>query len=156
VVIPSRQGSLKRVAPRISSAGGRGLLGKPPLTPPSLLNGSGESVSVANGGHLNLPSPPQSRNSSAQGSYATSATTFEDLDDEARGRPDGKTADASGAHKDGKGNVLVSVRVRPDVVKDKQQEMDWVVSGKRSLITYRGKEGGDYYYGTVTRHEALS
>jgi centromeric protein E len=119
------------------------------LTPPSFLNGSGESISAVNTGHLSLPSPPQSRNSSAQGSYATSATTFEDLDDDARGR-----ADASTAHKDGKGNVLVSVRVRPDVVKDKQQEIEWEINGKRSLVSYRGKEGGDYYYGNVPPHEA--
>lgn len=129
--------------------GGRGLLGKSPLTPPSFLNGSGESISAANTGHLSLPSPPQSRNSSAAGSYATSATTFEDIDDDARARGEGGTAP-----KDGKGNVLVSVRVRPDVVKDKQQELDWEVNGKRSLVSYRGKEGGDYIYGEVALHEA--
>lgn len=96
-------------------------------------------------GHLSLPSPPQSRNSSPQGSYATSATTFEDVgDDEARGRADSK------GNKDGKGNVLVSVRVRPDIgAKDSKQEMEWEVNNKRALITYRGREGGDYYYDNV-------
>ncbi|KAF2014705.1 kinesin-domain-containing protein [Aaosphaeria arxii CBS 175.79] len=145
---PSRQGSVKRIAPRVSNiGGGRGLLAKSPLTPPSLLNGSGESVSVVNTNHLSLPSPPQSRNSSAQGSYATSATTFEDIGDE---RAEASGADKNNPQKDGKGNVLVSVRVRPDFgAKDRQQELEWEVSGKRSLIAYKGKEGGDYIYDNV-------
>lgn len=107
-------------------------------------------------GHLSLPSPPQSRNSSAQGSYATSATTFEDIgDDDTRGRSDAKKADRNSTHKDGKGNVLVSVRVRPDIgTKDAKQEQEWEVSNKRSLIAYKGREGGDYYYGKVPRHSA--
>ncbi|KAF2178536.1 kinesin-domain-containing protein [Zopfia rhizophila CBS 207.26] len=148
---PSRTGSVRKTVPR-ASAGGRGLLAKSPLTPPSLLNGSGESVSVVNTGHLSLPSPPQSRNSSAQGSYATSATTFEDIgEDESRGRSDSKnTADRSSVHKDGKGNVLVSVRIRPEVgTGDSKQELDWDINGKRSLVSYKGREGGDYYYDNV-------
>lgn len=46
---------------------------------PSLLNGSGDSRSISSGpggrgsdGLLSLPSPPQSRSSSAQDSYSTS------------------------------------------------------------------------------------
>lgn len=104
--------------------------------------------------HLSLPSPPQSRNSSPQGSYATSVTTFEDVgDDDTRGRADSKTA-SIGVPKDGKGNVLVSVRVRPDVgTKDSKQEMEWEVDNKRSLISYKGREGGDYIYGKIVyRH----
>ncbi|KAF2683532.1 kinesin-domain-containing protein [Lentithecium fluviatile CBS 122367] len=146
---PSRTGSIKK--PRVSNVGGgRGLLGKSPLSPPSFLNGSGESVAVETG-HLSLPSPPQSRNSSAQGSYATSATTFEDIgDDEARGRSDTQNADRNSTLKDGKGNVIVSVRVRPDVgAKDSKQELEWEVNNKQSLIAYKGREGGDYYYDNV-------
>lgn len=142
--VPSRNSSLKK--PRTSNIGGaRGLLPRSPLSPPSLLNGSADSVAVDTS-HLSLPSPPQSRNSSPQGSYATSATTFEDAgDDEARGRSDSK---GSSLHKDGKGNVLVSVRVRPDVgAKDSKQEMEWEVNNKRAIITYRGREGGEYTYG---------
>lgn len=153
VATPSRQSSLKKPS-RVSNVGGRGLLAKSPLTPPSLLNGSGESVAVVNTAHLSLPSPPQSRNSSAQGSYATSATTIEDIgEDEARGRIDSKAADG-GAHKDGKGNVIVSVRIRPDVVKDNKQELEWEINGKRSLVSYKGREGGEYYYGIVAQHDA--
>ncbi|KAF2280905.1 kinesin-domain-containing protein [Westerdykella ornata] len=148
VAIPSRQGSLKKAVPRASSVGGRGLLGKPPLNSPSFLNGSGESASVANTSHLSLPSPPQSRNSSAQGSYATSTTTIEDADDEARARVDGK-ADGNTTQKDGKGNVIVSVRVRPDIVKDSKPNLDWEVDSKRSIIAYRGREGGEYLYDNV-------
>lgn len=101
--------------------------------------------------HLSLPSPPQSRNSSAQGSYATSVTTFEDVGDgDARGRSETLQTESSTAVKDGKGNVLVSVRVRPDTgAKDSKQEADWVVNNKQALIAFRGKEGGDYYYGEL-------
>ena len=52
--------------------------------------------------------------------------------------------------KDGKGNVLDSVRVRPDVgAKDSKQEMEWEVDNKHALISYKGREGGDYSYGMV-------
>ncbi len=68
-------------------------------------------------------------------------------DDEARGRSDGKGG------KDGKGNVLVSVRVRPDVgMKDSKQEKEWEIDNKTALIAYRGREGGDYYYGMIAQH----
>lgn len=57
--------------------------------------------------------------------------------------------------KDGKGNVIVSVRVRPDVsAKDAKQESEWEVSGKQALIAYRGREGGDYYYGRLHNLDA--
>ena len=61
---------------------------------------------------------------------------------------------SSGAGKDSsKGNVLVSVRVRPDAGGGEagQTDGEWVVDGRRSLVTYRGKEGGDYRYGTQSR-----
>lgn len=49
---------------------------------------------------------------------------------------------------DGKGNVIVSVRVRPDAAgNDGKAEGEWLVDGRKSLIAYRGKEGGDYFYG---------
>jgi centromeric protein E len=107
---------------------------------PSLLNGSGDSRSISSGpgargsdGLLSLPSPPQSRSSSAQGSYSTSATTFEE-----NGEPEAK------------GNVIVSVRVRPDAggnAERNKADGEWMVDGRQSLVAYRGKEGGDYYYG---------
>ena len=57
--VPSRNSSLKK--PRTSNiGGGRGLLPKSPLSPPSLLNGSADSVTVETG-HLSLPSPPHIR-----------------------------------------------------------------------------------------------
>lgn len=63
--------------------------------------------------------------------------------------------------KDGKGNVLVSVRVRPDIgAKDGTTELEWDVNNKRSMISYKGREGGDYNYGMVahccTRRETCS
>jgi centromeric protein E len=123
---------------------------------PSLLNGSGDSRSISSGpgargsdGLLSLPSPPQSRSSSAQGSYSTSATTFDD-NGEPRGRELGGEADAdkrSSKHPESKGNVIVSVRVRPDASGNNKADGEWMVDGRQSLVAYRGKEGGDYYYG---------
>lgn len=122
---------------------------------PSLLNGSGDGRSISSGpgargsdGLLSLPSPPQSRSSSAQGSYSTSATTNEDQPEGSREHIDTDEATVKdGASKsDGKGNVIVSVRVRPDAGTTKSNE-DWVVDGRRSLVAHRGKEGGDYFYG---------
>jgi hypothetical protein len=53
---------------------------------------------------------------------------------------------------EGKGNVIVSVRVRPDAGagagERSKTDGEWMVDGRRSLVAYRGKEGGDYYYGT--------
>jgi hypothetical protein len=51
---------------------------------------------------------------------------------------------------EGKGNVIVSVRVRPDAGANGQStktDGEWMVDGRRSLVAYKGKEGGDYYYG---------
>ncbi len=127
---------------------------------PSLLNGSGDSRSISSGpgargsdGLLSLTSPPQSRSSSAQDSYSTSATTFEENGDGPRGREvsaDATSDERSSKPSEGKGNVIVSVRVRPDAgVNGERGKSDgeWMVDGRRSLVAYRGKEGGDYYYG---------
>ncbi|KAL8901629.1 MAG: hypothetical protein Q9192_000447 [Flavoplaca navasiana] len=129
---------------------------------PTLLNGSGEGRSIVNpngnrisDGLDSLHSPAHSRSSSAQGSYSTSATTFEDTDDGARrGRditePDNNTGEYIPT-KESKGNVIVSVRVRPDSAAngDARSEGEWLVDGRRSLISYRGREGGNYYYDNV-------
>jgi centromeric protein E len=129
---------------------------------PSLLNGTGDSnlISSAKGARgsdslLSLPSPPQSRASSADGSYQTDVTQFEDVDNEPedRGRPksqDTLTDKRISNGKDSKGNVIVSVRVRPDAAGDSSKpEGEWMVDGRRSLIAYNGREGGDYRYDNV-------
>ena len=132
---------------------------------PSLLNGSGDSSLISSqpgargsDGLLSLPSPPQSRSSSAQDSYSTSATNYDDSGDGSRGREASADATAdkrSSKPTEGKGNVIVSVRVRPDAGANGTSKTDgeWMVDGRRSLVAYRGKEGGDYYYGT---HSAFS
>ncbi|ODA81769.1 hypothetical protein RJ55_00273 [Drechmeria coniospora] len=126
---------------------------------PSLLNGSGDGKSISSArmsdGLISHSSPPHSRSSSAQESYSTSATTYEDS---AEG-PSSHDPDASGAtsppdkrssKSEGKGNVLVSVRVRPDANVGQQcPEGEWMVDGRTSLVAYKGKEGGDYYYDNV-------
>jgi len=135
---------------------------KTPTTPsyhvsgtPSLLNGTGDGKSVARGagardsdGLLSISSPPQSRSSSAQDSYSTSATQYDEVGDSA---PRSDNASGKRASKvDGKGNVIVSVRVRPDAQGNDHGKTDgeWMVDGRKSLIGYQGKEGGDYFYGT--------
>ena len=112
---------------------------------------------------LSSNSPAHSRSSSAQGSYSTSATTFEDVDEvPRRGRDDvSASGQASSTErrpegKEAKGNVTVSVRVRPDAKQGSRNEGEWtrsegewMVDGRKSLIAYRGREGGDYYYGLL-------
>lgn len=120
----------------------------------SLTNGTGDSRSISSGpgargsdGLLSLPSPPQSRSSSAQDSYSTSATNY-DEGGESRGREATGDSHARESKQEAKGNVIVSVRVRPDVSGgENKSEGEWMVDGRRSLVAYRGKEGGDYYYG---------
>lgn len=69
-----------------------------------------------------------------------------------RGRADAK-GESNSTLKDGKGNVIVSVRVRPDVgTKDRQQDVEWEVDNKRALVSYKGREGGDYIYGRVVQN----
>lgn len=97
-------------------------------------------------GLISVSSPPQSRSSSAQDSYSTSATTYDDPIEGAAQKTDSSTDKRASKH-DGKGNVLVSVRVRPDTSTNGQSDGEWLVDGRRSLVSYRGKDGGDHYYG---------
>ncbi|KAI9831298.1 MAG: hypothetical protein M1826_003737 [Phylliscum demangeonii] len=136
---------------------------------PSLLNGSGEGKSVTAASGLRASdapsssrSPPQSRCSSAQGSDDTSATTMEDSGDPpaARANAGGGSEVKSRKERDrtsgsSKGNVIVSVRVRPDPGgAEPKVDGEWMVDGRRSLITYRGREGGNYVYDHVfTPHD---
>ncbi|KXJ95495.1 kinesin motor domain-domain-containing protein [Microdochium bolleyi] len=121
---------------------------------PSLLNGSGESKLIRSAagsrvsdGLISIGSPTQSRSSSAQDSYSTSATTFDEPVDQSM-TPTNDKRTSKGL--DGKGNVLVSVRVRPDAGGNNgRSEGEWMVDGRRSLVAYRGKEGGDYFYDNV-------
>lgn len=160
----SENGARKSRTPRSSGYGLRarasaGAASSLSLTP-SLLNGSGENsyISSAEGargsnGFLSLPSPPQSRSSSADEAENTDDTIFEDMEPEHGVRHRKKSMDSkrsSGATKDSsKGNVIVSVRVRPDSGggDPNSEEGEWMVDGRRSLISYRGKEGGDHVYG---------
>ncbi|RMD41911.1 hypothetical protein DV735_g3197, partial [Chaetothyriales sp. CBS 134920] len=143
--------------PRISSVG---TSSSRTSQTPSLLNASGSSQTIPVAANKRISdssalSPSHSRSSSADGSYSTNATTIEEGDDDR-----GRAKDADDMHveakrnskqKESKGNVLVSVRVRPDVgSQDKSQaEGEWMVDGRRALIAYRGKEGGDYRYDNV-------
>ncbi|KAI8961849.1 kinesin-domain-containing protein [Daldinia sp. FL1419] len=127
---------------------------------PSLLSGGADGKSLMGGagarhsdGFISVSSPPHSRSSSAQDSYSTSATTYDDPAD-AMGTSTSDKHNSKGM--EGKGNVLVSVRVRPDAGGNgnNKPEGEWMVDGRRSLIAYRGREGGDYFYDNVfTTHD---
>lgn len=99
-------------------------------------------------GLISVSSPPHSRSSSAQDSYSTSATTYDDPAEAPGNSASSPAADAgdSSSKFDGKGNVVVSVRVRPDPTGNDNQR-DWSVEPRRSQISYHGKDSGDYYYG---------
>ncbi|TVY71421.1 Kinesin-related protein [Lachnellula suecica] len=153
---PSAPGSKLRKRPKTGTSSGSQSYSN--NATPSLLNGSGDSRSISSGpgargsdGLLSLPSPPQSRSSSAQDSYSTSATTFDENGDGPRGREaatDGANDNRSSKPAEGKGNVIVSVRVRPDANGDRGKgDGDWGVDGRKAFISYRGKEAGEYYYG---------
>lgn len=98
-------------------------------------------------GLVSVASPPQSRSSSAQDSYSTSATTYDDPVDTTTAKSGTDSASKRLSKADSKGNVVVSVRVRPDADGQDRSDGEWLVDNRRSLIGYRGKEGGDYYYG---------
>ncbi|KAJ4272017.1 Kinesin-like protein kip2 [Fusarium torreyae] len=125
---------------------------------PSFLNGSGDGKSINNvrmsDGLISVSSPPQSRSSSAQDSYSTSATTYDDPV-EGSGQKTDASVDKRASKHDGKGNVVVSVRVRPDANgSNGSPEGEWMVDGRKSLISFRGKDGGDHFYDNVfTTHD---
>lgn len=100
-------------------------------------------------GLISVSSLPQSRSSSAQDSYSTSATTYDDVAEGSTHRSSTDISSKRQSKSDSKGNVLVSVRVRPDAgSQEHRTDGEWTVDGRKSLITYNGKEGGDYIYGT--------
>ncbi|KAG8623753.1 hypothetical protein KVT40_008729 [Elsinoe batatas] len=128
--------------------------------------------------HLNIPSDLDSRPSSAHGSAITDGTHFEDIDPLTAASTSTPTSIPSGwsrpsdagsirslrstksesnlkfgkeyskEGKDMKGNVVVSVRVRPNG-SDTTANPDWVVDNKGALISYKGGEGGDFRYDNV-------
>ncbi|OOF93746.1 hypothetical protein ASPCADRAFT_398139 [Aspergillus carbonarius ITEM 5010] len=52
--------------------------------------------------------------------------------------------------KETKGNVIVSVRVRPDANGGEiTKAAEWMVDGRQGVISYNGREGGDYSYDNV-------
>jgi centromeric protein E len=88
---------------------------------------------------LSIPSPPGSRSSSAPVSPATPLTPNTPV-------ADSTMLEALNVEKDkeAKGNITVSVRVRPDAAADTQPDGEWLVDGRRSLISY---ESGEHRYG---------
>ncbi|KAI4733270.1 kinesin-domain-containing protein [Aureobasidium sp. EXF-12298] len=90
---------------------------------------------------LSIPSPPGSRSSSAPVSPATPLTPNTLVADSTMSE-----ATHGDKEKEARGNITVSVRVRPDAAADTQPDGEWLVDGRRSLITY---ESGEYRYDNV-------
>ncbi|KAK6528881.1 hypothetical protein TWF694_004112 [Orbilia ellipsospora] len=89
------------------------------------------------------PSPPLSRSSSQLGNHLEAPM----IDSNSGSR----SPSALGGEDDrdkGKGNVLVSIRVRPAGEAAKEAP-EWMVDSGKSLVRYNGKEGGDYYLDNV-------
>ncbi|CAD6503979.1 BgTH12-05720 [Blumeria graminis f. sp. triticale] len=110
------------------------------------------------GYRLSQTSSTQSRSSSTLDSYPTSLITPDQANefDRGRDRPDSVSDSTMPKSSELKGNVLVSVRVRPDPSASNSNKTDgeWMVDGKRALVSYRAGEGGDYYYDNVfTAHD---
>ncbi|KAM7207703.1 Kinesin motor domain containing protein [Naviculisporaceae sp. PSN 640] len=168
---PRGEGRITSLPPSPLSTGVSSRKARTPTTPtyqlssvtPSFLNGTGDGKSIArlggaarnSDGLISVSSPPQSRSSSAQDSYSTSATQYEDVDSGAQSRGEASGSGKRMSKADGKGNVIVSVRVRPDAGGNEHRtDGEWMVDGRKSLIAYNGKEGGDYYYDNVfTTHD---
>ena len=124
------------------------------VSTPSLLNHNGEGKSIhgsalrrESSGLVSLHSRPQSRDSSCGDSYSTSATTYEESDEKRQSEENRRGRDSGTRQGESKGNVIVSVRARPDAGGDKTSGKDFLVDARQSLIAYRGREAGDYYYG---------
>lgn len=77
--------------------------------------------------------------------------------EEDKGRELSKTISSDkDSGKDAKGNVIVSVRVRPNASNNENSGLqDWELDGRRGVISYRGKEGGDFQSGTCACFEFL-
>ena len=123
---------------------------------PSLLNNSGDGKAIfgsamrrESSGLASVHSPGHSRSSSAQDSQSTSATTFEDNDEKRESEERKRGRDSGSKDQESRGNVIVSVRVRPDAGGDKSSGRDWQVDARRSLVAYKGREGGEYHYGEL-------
>ncbi|KAL1959514.1 hypothetical protein VTO42DRAFT_1959 [Malbranchea cinnamomea] len=121
-----------------------------PNSRPGLLENAADGKSIAGPdaeGRWSIPvSPTLSGSSSAPGLESAGV---------AGDTAAGSSSKRSSRAKESKGNVIVSVRVRPDAAgADHTSEGEWLVDGRRALVSYRGKEGGDYYYDNVfTAHD---
>lgn len=120
---------------------------------PHTFAGSGQGKALSgstrreSSGPASIYSQPRSPDSSAEESYSTSATTFEDSDEKRKSEERSRGRDSQSKDKESKGNVLVSVRIRPDAGGEKHSGKDWLVDARQSLVAYKGREGGHYYYG---------
>ncbi|KAL1616346.1 Kinesin-like protein kip2 [Diplodia seriata] len=120
--VPGGGGALRK-RPSVKGRGPSAI--KSPLTSPSALTEF---------------SPTESRSSSANGSYSTG---IEEMGGDDKGSKSPSSDNDSG--KDVKGNVIVSVRVRPNASTSENTGLqDWELDGRRGTIEYRGKDGGTF------------
>ncbi|EGX43713.1 hypothetical protein TWF173_007706 [Orbilia oligospora] len=100
----------------------------------------GLGVSLSPDDSVPPPSPPLSRSSSQLGHHLEAPMM--------ESSSGSRSPSALGGEEGGKGNVLVSVRVRPAGESGKESP-EWTVDSSKSLVRYGGKEGGDYYMDNV-------
>ncbi|KAM0802563.1 kinesin motor domain-containing protein [Usnea florida] len=133
---------IKRLKSKASTDGlGQMYSGGRPVA--TLLNGSGDDKAI-------------SSNTETGVSNDLATTTFEDTDDK-RVREEGHVNRKDGGKRwdpgrrvhETKGNVIVSVRVRPDASAEKLSGKDWMVDSRQSLVAFKGGEGGNFYYDNV-------
>ena len=145
---PRKSSAVGKRSPRTSTSSSI----KVPRYSSSLLNGSGDNKSISGGSVYSLDSVARSPTSRSL-STSPVGTIFEDNEDgHHTGKPSRSASRASNSKrtsKEAKGNVIVSVRVRPDPSGNdsNRAEGEWLVDGRSSLVAYKGREGGDHYYG---------
>ena len=145
---PRKSSAVGKRSPRTSTSSSI----KVPRYSSSLLSSNSDNKSISGGSVHSLDSVARSPTSRSL-STSPVGTIFED---DENGLPASKSSASVGrassskrTSKEAKGNVIVSVRVRPDPSGNdsNRAEGEWLVDGRSSLVAYKGREGGDHYYG---------
>ena len=147
---PRKSSAVGKRSPRTSTSSSI----KAPRYSSSLLNGSSENKSISSGILHSLDSAAKSPTSRSL-STSPVGTIFEDNEDdyavERRSTSVSRASSSKRTSKESKGNVVVSVRVRPDPSGNdsNRAEGEWLVDGRSALVAYKGREGGNHYYGKI-------
>lgn len=152
---------MEHAGSRRSSFTPRSSIRSPSYTAPSRVMSQSAAQSNEASSATASPSPQpmaETRTASAESSLPTTGSGNEDvvndlpevgtpleessLDDQGSATPSSTAQD--------KGNVIVSVRVRPEIggLNYRSGSSEWWIDGEDATISYRGRESGEYSYGT--------